>query len=103
VNVLALHAASLVVGIALLVGILFIVLLVVAPWKSVRAEPALDEDIETRLLLGEDPELIAADEDAAETAWAPIRDLDDPGDEFRSEDASGYDQLARLDELADDK
>jgi hypothetical protein len=42
------------------------VLLVWAPWKSVRNEPPLPDDVETRLLLGEDPEQIAADADAAD-------------------------------------
>jgi hypothetical protein len=38
-------------------------LVLIAPWKSVRKEPKLDPEIENRLLLGEDPESIAADED----------------------------------------
>lgn len=46
---------------ALAIGVF--VLVVVAPWKSVRREGPLDPDVEARLLLGEDPAAIAADED----------------------------------------
>jgi hypothetical protein len=51
---------------AFVLGVVVLVLLVWAPWKSVRREPPLPDDIETRLLLGEDPQQIAAEEDAAE-------------------------------------
>jgi hypothetical protein len=46
---------------ALAIGVFVLVL--VAPWKSVRREGPLDPDVEARLLLGEDPAAIAADED----------------------------------------
>ncbi len=32
---------------------IIVVVLVIAPWKRVRSEPPLPEDVETRLLLGE--------------------------------------------------
>jgi hypothetical protein len=32
---------------------IIVVVLVIAPWRRVRAEPPLPEDVETRLLLGE--------------------------------------------------
>jgi hypothetical protein len=43
-----------------------LILILVAPWKSVRSERALDEEAETRLLLGEDPEQIERDLEARE-------------------------------------
>ncbi len=64
------------VGIVVIVATLALLLLVIAPWKSVRNEPPLDDDVETRLLLGEDPARIAADVDAAEARHAPVVDLD---------------------------
>jgi hypothetical protein len=44
-----------------IVSIIILVLILVAPWKSVRSEHGLDEEAETRLLLGEDPEQIDRD------------------------------------------
>jgi len=38
------------------VGLLVIL---IAPWRSVRSEHRLPRDVETRLLLGEDPDEIA--------------------------------------------
>ena len=32
-----------------------LLLIVVAPWRSVRAEPPLDDEVESRILLGESP------------------------------------------------
>lgn len=52
------------VGAAVVVAAVALLLLVVAPWRSVRDEPPLDDDIETRLLLGEDPATVALDADA---------------------------------------
>ena len=40
-----------------------LLLIVVAPWRSVRAEPPLDDEVESRILLGDDPAEIAEDED----------------------------------------
>jgi len=62
-------------GLVVLAAVVFL-LLVIAPWKSVRDEQPLDPDIETRLLLGEDPAQVAADADAAEARRAPVVDLD---------------------------
>lgn len=64
------------VGIVVVVATVALLLLVIAPWKSVRNEPPLDDDVEARLLLGEDPAKIAADVDAAEARRAPVVDLD---------------------------
>jgi hypothetical protein len=76
-------------GCAFLLGVVVLVLLVWAPWNSVRNEPPLPDDVETRLLLGEDPDQIAADEDAAEqrALRASVLDLspdssDDEADDF---------------------
>ena len=76
-------------GCAFLLGVVVLVLLVWAPWNSVRNEPPLPDDVETRLLLGENPDQIAADEDAAEqrALRASVIDLspdpsDDEADDF---------------------
>jgi hypothetical protein len=69
------------VGIVVVVATLALLLVVIAPWKSVRNEPPLDDDIETRLLLGEDPAKIAADVDVADARRAPVIDLDDDRDD----------------------
>ena len=45
-----------VVGLALLT----LVAIIVAPWRRVRAERPLPADVETRVLLGESPDDIAA-------------------------------------------
>jgi len=75
VNVVAVDTV-LWVGIVVVVATVALILLVVAPWRSVRDEPPLDRDVETRLLLGEDPAKIAADVDAANARRAPVVDLD---------------------------
>jgi hypothetical protein len=82
VSVLAADAVLVVASFAFVLGVVVLVLLVWAPWKSVRNEPPLPDDVETRLLLGEDPEQIAADEDAAQARVrrAPVVDLS-PADE----------------------
>jgi hypothetical protein len=64
--VIAADTVLVLAGLAFTLGVVVLVLLVWAPWKSVRNEPPLPDDVETRLLLGEDPEQIAADADAAE-------------------------------------
>ena len=47
-------------GIACLAALLVIV---VAPWRRIRAERPLPDEVESRLLLGDDPAKIAKDED----------------------------------------
>ena len=49
-----------IVGLCIVSLVLF-VLILIAPWKSVREEGELDEETQTRLLLGEDPEEIERD------------------------------------------
>ena len=46
--------------------VIAILVIVLAPWRRVRNEPRLGSDVESRLLLGEDPNEIAADADAEE-------------------------------------
>ena len=56
-------------------------LIVVAPWRRVRSESRrLDREVETRLLLGEDPEELAEELDARAAQRPPVADLhpDDP-------------------------
>ncbi len=51
-------------------------LIVVAPWRRVRAESRrLDDEVETRLLLGEDPEELAEELDARAAQRPPVADL----------------------------
>lgn len=61
--VLAVDTAVLVIGLVCVVAALLLVAVIVAPWKSVRDEKPMDRDVETRLLLGEDPRAIADDLD----------------------------------------
>ena len=43
-----------------------LVVIVVAPWRRIRAEPPIPNDVETRILLGDDPKEIAEEEDEEE-------------------------------------
>lgn len=45
------------------VSLVGIAVIVVAPWRSVRAEHPLPDEVESRLLLREDPAAIAHDQD----------------------------------------
>jgi len=49
-----------IVGLCVL-SVVVLLLIVIAPWKRVRQEPGLDDEAETRLLLGEDPDEIDRD------------------------------------------
>lgn len=70
------------VGALVVVAVAGLLVILAAPWKSVRREGPLDPDIEARLLLGEDPATVAVDADAADARRAPVVDLDaDRGDE----------------------
>lgn len=53
-------------AIALLVfalGLAAIAVIVIAPWRRVRAEKPLPAGVQARLLLGEDPQRVASDID----------------------------------------
>ncbi len=43
------------------VSLIILVLILAAPWKSVRSEGELDEEAQMRLMLGEDPDEIDRD------------------------------------------
>jgi hypothetical protein len=52
--------------VAILVGVACLgalVVIVVAPWRRIRSEPRIPDDVESRILLGEDPREIAEEED----------------------------------------
>jgi hypothetical protein len=55
-------------------SVIALVLIVIAPGRRVRREPPLDEDVQTRLLLNEDPEEIAEDVEQAPDQ-APVAEL----------------------------
>jgi hypothetical protein len=80
--VLALEANQWVAVVLGSVCLMALVVIVVAPWRKVRAEHGLPEEVEARLLLGEDPKEIAEEEDHVEPAEgsssprADILDLD---------------------------
>jgi hypothetical protein len=59
---------AILVGVACLAAL---VVIVVAPWRRIRAEPRIQKDVETRLLLGEDPKEIAEEEDEEEDVDKP--------------------------------
>jgi hypothetical protein len=80
VTALAVDATLVIAVSGCVLAVVALVLLVWAPWKSVRGEPPLPEDVETRLLLGEDPEAIAADADAAEARAEGASVIDLPSD-----------------------
>lgn len=56
---LAVDTAVLVIGLVCVAAAVLLVAVIVAPWKSVRDEKPVDRDVATRLLLGEDPKVIA--------------------------------------------
>ena len=74
---------------AALIAVAIVVVVIAAPWRGVREEPALDDDVQARLLLGEDPEEIERDlEEEEEAENAPVSDLH-PSDD----DAASWDEL----------
>jgi hypothetical protein len=78
--------------VAILVGVACLgalVVIVVAPWRRIRSEPRMSNDVESRLLLGEDPKEIAQEEDEeeAEGPSGPRADVLDLDPERRSSSA----------------
>jgi hypothetical protein len=59
-NVIIGSALPIVIGACALLGI-GLVLVVVAPWGHVRSDSGLDREVQTRLMLGEDPDEIDRD------------------------------------------
>jgi hypothetical protein len=78
-STLALELTTTVLVVVCGLAVLLLVLIVVAPWKQVRAEPPLDPDVEAKLLLHRNP-----DEPTDEIPAVNIADLTDepeaPGD-----------------------
>ncbi len=75
--------------VAILVGVACLgalVVIVAAPWRRIRSEPRMSDDVESRLLLGEDPKEIAEEEDEeeAEGPSGPRADVLDLDPERRS-------------------
>ena len=62
-----------------------LLLIVVAPWRRIRDEPRLSDEVETRLLLGEDPEELDRELAARDEGTAPVAEL-------RPEDGRGSDR-----------
>jgi hypothetical protein len=57
-------------------SVVILVLIVAAPWRRIRAESRrLDPDVETRLLLGEDPDKLADELDRRVAAQARVAKL----------------------------
>jgi len=73
--VLALDSAIWVLAGVCALSVVGLLLIVVAPWRKVREEPPLDEEVQTRLLLGEDPQEIAEDVDEEESERASVAEL----------------------------
>ncbi len=78
------------VGLVVGLSLATMVVIIWAPWRTVRDEPPLDENVESRIMLGEDPEKIARDLEASrarqrtEKDWnteqlEALRELDEPG------------------------
>ena len=88
-SILALELTTTVLVIVCVLAVALLALIVVAPWKGVRAEPPLDRDVEARLLLHRNP-----DEPTGEIPTATVADLtDDPDDAPRE---ATYDDLREL-------
>jgi hypothetical protein len=56
-------------------SVVVLLLIVIAPWKRVRAERPLDPEVEARLLLGEDPDEIDRDIASRQQGAAPVAEL----------------------------
>lgn len=60
--------------IALIVGgacLFALLVIVVAPWRPIRSEPPIPDEVEARLLLGDDPAEIAEDEEESRASERP--------------------------------
>jgi len=90
---------------AVVIAAVALLLALLAPWRSVRDESPLPPDVETRLLLGEDPDRVAADLGAT----TPSRDAPpgppatgEPGEPGDLSDLSDLSDLAELAGLPED-
>jgi hypothetical protein len=71
---LALDLVPWIVGLCALSAVVLI-LIVVAPSRRIRREPPLTDEVETRLLLGEDPEELDRELAARDEGAAPVAEL----------------------------
>jgi hypothetical protein len=69
--VLALHFYVVFFAVIGALSVVALLLIVVAPWRRVRAERPLPDDVESRLLLGESPDAIAKDVETRAAAAPP--------------------------------
>ena len=60
-GILGIGAGSIALIAIAALAVLALLIIVIAPSRRVRAEPRLDPDVEAALLLGEDPDHVAAD------------------------------------------
>ena len=74
-GVLSVDWPPLVGGICGLFAIAMIVLVIAGPSRRLREEAALDDEVQARLLLGEDPDEIDRDLEAREEENAPVSEL----------------------------
>ncbi len=72
--VIATDALPWIVGVAV-VSVVTLLLIIVAPWRTIRRESPLADEIESRLLLGEDPDEIDRDLQSRVQSHAPVTDL----------------------------
>jgi len=75
---MTLAAITVITWIAVVCGLSFVVLLVIilSPWPRLDHESRrLDDDVETRLLLREDPEELAEELDAEEGGRSPVAEF----------------------------
>ena len=88
-SILALELTTTVLVIVGILAVALLLLIVVAPWKVVRAEPPLDPDVEAELLLRRNP-----GEPPGELPAASVADLTDDFD--RSPGDATFDDLREL-------
>ena len=72
--VLAVDLIPWIIGLCALSAVV-LVLIVVAPSRRIRREPRLSDEVETRLLLGEDPQELDRELAAREEGAAPVAEL----------------------------
>ena len=73
---LALSAGITAIIVLAVCALVILVFLVIAPWRTVQDEPPIPEDLETRLLLGEDFDSVDAERDDDTNASTSVLELD---------------------------
>jgi len=65
-----------VIGACSVLALIALIAIIWAPWKRVRRETALDADTESRLLLGENPKVVANDleQNQKDSSWTKPTD-----------------------------